>query len=74
MCLPRCSRGLIQVTAGVLNWGNYSTGTASCDAGICERISYHHFLSQMPTFTSIVENNPALTSLFSGGDHRGLMR
>lgn len=68
--------GLIQVTAGVLKLGKFIRLVPHpVMLGFVNGLAIIIFFSQMPTFTSIVENNPALTSLFSGeGITAGLMR
>lgn len=59
--------GLIQITAGLLKLGKFIRLVPHpVMLGFVNGLAIIIFLSQMPTFTSIINDNEALSSLFSG--------
>lgn len=60
--------GLFQIAAGLLKLGKFIRLVPHpVMFGFVNGLAIIIFLSQMPTFTTIIENNAALQSLFSGG-------
>ncbi|HLW07989.1 MAG TPA: SulP family inorganic anion transporter, partial [Marinilabiliaceae bacterium] len=61
--------GMFQIVAGVLKLGKFIRLVPHpVMFGFVNGLAIIIFLSQMPNFTSIIEDNPALSSLFSGGE------
>ncbi|QRX65007.1 SulP family inorganic anion transporter [Dysgonomonadaceae bacterium zrk40] len=64
--------GLFQIAAGLLKLGKFIRLVPHpVMFGFVNGLAIIIFLSQMPTFTTIIENNAALQSLFSGGGITG---